>query len=91
MTSKRKNITLPKSIIELADKLMELRKFTDFSGFAQQLIREEWERRHGPAVFTQEAAATTTPQSDTHKSAEKPSKPARRKRGGRSIPGIQQS
>jgi hypothetical protein len=32
---------------------MKVRRFKDFSGFLQQLIREDWERRHGPMAFTE--------------------------------------
>lgn len=44
----RKNITIGSEIFELATELMKLRRFDDFSGFLEQLIREEWERRCGP-------------------------------------------
>lgn len=47
----RRNITIDPSILARANELMNLRCFSDFSGFIEQLIREEWDRRHGPAQF----------------------------------------
>lgn len=47
----RKNLTFNPAVLELADELMQLRKFSDLSGFLSQLVREEHERRQGPATF----------------------------------------
>jgi hypothetical protein len=47
MTKKRINITMSPAIRALADEVMETRRFGDLSGFLEQLIREEWERRNG--------------------------------------------
>jgi metal-responsive CopG/Arc/MetJ family transcriptional regulator len=50
-TTKRINISVPESLLEQAKATMEVRAFEDFSGFIQQLIREEYERRHGPQLI----------------------------------------
>jgi len=47
----RRNVTLNPHVIARATEVMQLRHFDDFSGFIEQLIREEWERRNGPAQF----------------------------------------
>lgn len=46
--AKRTTITLPEEVYELARELMKLRRYTDFAGFVQQLIREEYHRRIEP-------------------------------------------
>ena len=46
---RRTNITVEESLYAKAQAVMEARDFSDFSGFLEQLIREEWERRNGPA------------------------------------------
>jgi len=51
MKAFRTSITIPPSVYDLALEVMELRNFTDFSGFLQTLIREEYERRHGPLTL----------------------------------------
>jgi hypothetical protein len=47
----RKNLTFHPKILQLAEELMALRHFNDLAPFLSQLIREEHERRHGPAVL----------------------------------------
>ena len=68
----RKNLTFPPGVIDLAQEIMELRSFTDLSGFLSQLVREEWERRRGPAILPTEPARTVI----VHKAraSDKPSK-----------------
>lgn len=41
----RTTISIPSTIYAKAQSIMKARDFSDFSGFLQQLIREEWERR----------------------------------------------
>lgn len=48
---RRTNISINPEVYELATQLMKLRRFSDFSGFLEQVIRDEWERRNGPAKF----------------------------------------
>lgn len=43
--SKPKNVTLSPRMRALAERIMEVRHFDDFSGFVQTLLREEHERR----------------------------------------------
>lgn len=47
---RRTNITISDALYEKAQELMRLRHFTDFSGYLQQLIREDWERRGDPLL-----------------------------------------
>lgn len=49
--TKRTTISLPASLLEKAELLMQARDFNDFSGLIQTLIREEYERRHGPMTL----------------------------------------
>jgi hypothetical protein len=48
MSKSRINISMDPAIRALADSIMEARCFGDFSGFLEQLIREEFDRRIGP-------------------------------------------
>jgi Arc/MetJ-type ribon-helix-helix transcriptional regulator len=55
--ARRTNITISESLYRKAQELMRLRDFGDFSGYIQQLIREDWEER-GEAIrerFAQDA------------------------------------
>lgn len=56
--SERTNISIAPRIREMAETLMQARAFSDFSGFLAQLIREEWERRHGPMMVPDANAPT---------------------------------
>lgn len=49
--ARRTNISISPAVRKMADELMDLRAYSELSGFLSQLIREEWERRHGPARF----------------------------------------
>lgn len=42
---RRTNVTLNPAVYDLATEIMKVRRFDEFSGFVEQLIREEWERR----------------------------------------------
>lgn len=43
--SRRTNITISQSLYEKALENMRVRDFSDFSGYVQQLIREDWAHR----------------------------------------------
>jgi hypothetical protein len=43
---RRTNITINETIYEKAQQLMRAQDFDDFSGYLEQLIREEWARKH---------------------------------------------
>jgi hypothetical protein len=74
MSAERKNLTFATRVLELAQDLMKLRRFDDLSGFLSQLVREEWERRHGPATFDARAAEFAL--NDTSTAAPPPVSPA---------------
>ena len=44
---RRTNISMDEGIRELAEEIMANRRFADFSGFIEQLIRDEYDRRFG--------------------------------------------
>lgn len=64
---KAKNFTLNSALLDKAKLLMELRHFSNLTGLIEQLIREEFERRHGPAVFPGSAAPIERPPLPPHK------------------------
>ena len=64
MSSKRTTITINEGLYRRAQKVMAAREFDDFSGFVQQLIREEWERRHGPMFISETASSYGVPVSE---------------------------
>lgn len=45
MATKRTTVTIPIPMWKVAQELMDMRVFTDLSGFMQTLIREEAERK----------------------------------------------
>lgn len=47
MRTKRTTITITEELYALAKQVMKARTMSDFSGFVQTLIREEYERRGG--------------------------------------------
>jgi hypothetical protein len=55
---RRTNISIRESLYEKARDLMQIRDFDNFSAFLEQLIREEHERRHGPAQLRDQPAPT---------------------------------
>lgn len=46
MKTKRTTITINTGLLKKAEALMAAEDFGDFSGFVQDLIRQEWKRRH---------------------------------------------
>ncbi len=58
----RKNLTFHPDVLKLAERLMELRHFSDISGFLSQLVREEDERRRGPVMYEQPRPVKPTPE-----------------------------
>ncbi len=77
MSTKRTTITLPESLVEVAQAIMRDRHFEDFSGFLQQLIREESERRQ--AVLRETASTGTTPAQTPTAPVSYKKEPARRR------------
>ncbi len=49
--SERLNTTLSAVAYQQAQELARLRGFRDLNGLLEQLIREDYERRHGPLTF----------------------------------------
>ncbi len=45
MSAQRINITIPETLLDWARATMDVRNFDEFSGYLQQLIREDYERR----------------------------------------------
>ena len=66
-------------MIELGDKLQQLRGFRDFSGFLEQLIREEWERRNGPIAFGEMRSREAAEPQRTERSKKQGDPPVKRK------------
>lgn len=56
MPKLRANITMNEAVRDRATKLMEHLGHSDFSGFLETLIREEWERRYGPIRVNERTA-----------------------------------
>lgn len=69
--AQRTNISLTPAIRAMADQIMSLRAFSDLSGFLSQLVREEWERRHGPIMMPQQSPAAD-PSNDRVVSEDRP-------------------
>ncbi len=67
MTTKRTTITIPQSLYEVAEEVMDARHFSDFSGFVQSLIREEWERRQAALKLGEHSPAVTQHPTAPHK------------------------
>ena len=42
------NLTLHERVLEFASRIMALRGHNSLSAFVEELIRDEYERRHGP-------------------------------------------
>ena len=55
MAKRRTNLTINSDLYDRAQTLMKLLHHSDFVGLIEQLIREEWERRHGPLLLRDEA------------------------------------
>jgi len=52
MSKRPVNLTLEEGVLDYANKIMELRRFGTLVSLIEQLLREEWERRNGPAVLS---------------------------------------
>lgn len=65
MSKRPVNLTLNKRVIELAEKIMELRGHSSLSGFVEELIRDEYDRRHGPLLLKEGSAAGDVPKPKT--------------------------
>jgi hypothetical protein len=59
MSRSRKNLSFNPEVLKLAGELMDLRRFDELSDFLAQLVREEHERRHGPAILHDKPAPPT--------------------------------
>lgn len=57
----RTTMSFSRGILDKAQRVMDARDFTDFSGFIQQLIREEWERRGLPEPTQREPREARRP------------------------------
>lgn len=80
----RKNITVGSELFELATELMKMRRFDDFSGFIEQLIREEWERRCGIMAPAQQSPSAVDKAQPAAVAAAEVVVPQARKRAKRS-------
>lgn len=70
---RRTNVTLNPAVYDLATTIMKVRHFDEFSGFVEQLIREEWERRASEVEQAVTAGIVRRAVSrDTRSSGEKP-------------------
>lgn len=59
--SKRSNVSWSQPIEQRLQEIMRARGFSSVSDCLQTLIREEYERRHPPALHDQPAPATAHP------------------------------
>jgi hypothetical protein len=53
---RRTNLTINPEVFRRAQQVMALKGFSDFSGFVEQLIRDEWELRIGSKLTPAELA-----------------------------------
>jgi hypothetical protein len=52
MAKQKTNLSLEPELLKKAKAIMKARDFgTNLTGFIETLIREEWERRHGPVMM----------------------------------------
>lgn len=51
MAKTPKNLTLNDRVLTFAERIMQLRGFDNLTGLVETLLREEYERRHGPLNF----------------------------------------
>jgi Arc/MetJ-type ribon-helix-helix transcriptional regulator len=62
MSSKKPiNLTLHERVLTFAENLMELGGYSSVSGLVETLIREEYERRHGPITMHDQQKAAAPP------------------------------
>lgn len=62
----KKTLSIDTDFLEKADELRGLLRYPDVSSLIEQLIREEWERRHGPLVLRDDSAAVTPHPAPAH-------------------------
>jgi hypothetical protein len=58
MGKTRIHLSLSDSILAKLDTIAQARDFADRVALFEQLVREEWERRHGPATILRDAPIT---------------------------------
>lgn len=85
MITENKNLSITDVSRIKAEFLMELLGVRDFSLIIDHLIREEWERRHGPITFAQvpelrDRAVAALGQSSPPKEEEAQSSPKQKKK-----------
>jgi hypothetical protein len=51
MSKRPVNLTLDERVLTFAEAVMELRGQSSLSGFIEELIRDEYERRAGPLIL----------------------------------------
>lgn|SRR5688572_19630045 len=51
MSKRRVNLTLSSGVLDYADQIINLRRFNNLVELVEQLLREEYERRHGPMLL----------------------------------------
>lgn len=61
MSKKPVNLTLNERVLDLAQQIMEPLGHSSLSGFVEQLIRDEYERRSGPMVMQEKPTKPTKP------------------------------
>lgn len=85
MSTKRTTITIPQSLYNVAEDVMAERHFSDFSGFVQSLIREEWERRQSALKLGEHSPPVTKhplkPHPVDYKGTKNANAPPKRKAG----------
>jgi hypothetical protein len=76
----KKTLSVDTDFLEKAEKLRSLLRYPDVSSLVEQLIREEWERRHGPLKLGEHSPAVTHHPTAPHKVSYKKSssKPGRK-------------
>ena len=65
---KNVNVSMSDELVGLCDQIARVRRFPTTSGLIQQLIREEYERRHGPMLI--EPATPVEPSAKTEPPAQ---------------------
>lgn len=55
MGKQRIHLSVSDSILEKLDHIAVARDFSDRVALFEQLVREEWERRHGPSIILRDA------------------------------------
>ena len=56
------NLTLHERVLEFAQQVMQLRGQSSLSAFVEELIRDEYERRHGPMHLSDSPATPSAAQ-----------------------------